>query len=260
MLHHEISGNGKKPLVLLHGFMENTTIWDEMEAHLSEDFTLIKIDLPGHGKSKVYQEIHTVEMMAEKVKEVIDALKLEKINLLGHSLGGYVSLAFAEKFPEILESKTLFFSTTLADDEEKKAIRRRSIAVIDENFETFVKTSIPNLFSNNEKDILEGKIELAKNIAKATNKEGVKAAQLGMAERPDRTEILENLDAKILIIAGKYDNAVKTENLLKIIPEKTNIKTYVLDCGHNGHWEKPTICAEIINTELLHNLPKHFLL
>ena len=198
--------------------------------------------------------------MAEKVKEVIDALKLEKINLLGHSLGGYVSLAFAENFPEILESMTLFFSTTVADDEEKKAIRRRSIAVIDENFETFIKTSIPNLFSNNEKDILEGKIELAKNIAKSTNKEGVKAAQLGMAERPDRTEILENLDAKILIIAGKYDNAVKTENLLKTIPEKTNIKTYVLDCGHNGHWEKPTICAEIINTELLHNLPKHFLL
>ena len=260
MLHHEISGNGKKPLVLLHGFMENTTIWEEMEAHLSKDFTLIKIDLPGHGKSKVYQEIHTVELMAEKVKEVIDALKLEKINLLGHSLGGYVSLAFAEKFPEILESMTLFFSTTVADDEEKKAIRRRSIAVIDENFETFVKTSIPNLFSNNEKDILEGKIELAKNIAKSTDKEGVKAAQLGMAERPDRTEILENLDAKILIIAGKYDNAVKPENLLKIIPEKTNIKTYVLDCGHNGHWEKPTICAEIINTELLHNLPKHFLL
>ena len=260
MLHHKISGNGKKPLVLLHGFMENTTIWDEMEAHLSKDFILIKIDLPGHGKSKVYQEIHTVELMAEKVKEVIDALKLEKINLLGHSLGGYVSLAFAEKFPEILESMTLFFSTTVTDDEEKKQIRRRSIAVIDENFETFVKTSIPNLFSNNEKDILEGKIELAKNIAKSTNKEGVKAAQLGMAERPDRTEILENLDAKILIIAGKFDNAVKTENLLKIIPEKTNIKTYVLDCGHNGHWEKPTICAEIINTELLHNLPKHFLL
>lgn len=260
MLHYEISGNGKKPLVLLHGFMENTTIWEEMEAHLSKDFTLIKIDLPGHGKSKVYQEIHTVELMAEKVKEVIDALKLEKINLLGHSLGGYVSLAFAEKFPEILESMTLFFSTTVADDDEKKQIRKRSIAVIDENFETFVKTSIPNLFSNNEKDILEGKIELAKNIAKSTDKEGVKAAQLGMAERPDRTEILENLDAKILIIAGKYDNAVKTENLLKIIPEKTNIKTYVLDCGHNGHWEKPTICAEIINTELLHNLPKHFLL
>jgi pimeloyl-ACP methyl ester carboxylesterase len=194
------------------------------------------------------------------VKEVIDFLNLEKINLLGHSLGGYISLAFAEKYPEILESMTLFFSTTLPDDDEKKNIRKRSIAVMDENFSTFVKASIPNLFSNNEKDILEGKIELAKDIAKSNNLEGIKAAQLGMAERPNRTEILEKLDAKILIIAGKYDNAVNTESLLKIIPDKTNIKTYVLDCGHNGHWEKPTICAEIINTELLHNLPKHFLL
>ena len=260
MLHHEISGNGKKTLVLLHGFMENTTIWDEMEAHLSKDFTLIKIDLPGHGKSKNYHEINTPDFMSEKVKEVFDFLKLEKINLLGHSLGVYVSLAFADKFPDFLESMTLFFSTTLPDDEEKKNIRKRSIAVMDENFSTFVKTSIPNLFSNNEKDILEGKIELAKKIAKSNNLEGMKAAQLGMAERPNRTEILEKLDAKILIIAGKYDNAVKTESLLKLIPEKTNIKTYVLDCGHNGHWEKPTICAEIINTELLHNLPKHFLL
>ena len=260
MLHHEISGNGKKPLVLLHGFMENTSIWDDMLPHLSEQFSIIKIDLPGHGKSEVYQKVNTVEFMAEKVKEVIDFLNLEKINLLGHSLGGYVTLAFAEKFPELLNSITLFFSTTLPDDEEKKNIRKRSIAVMDENFSTFVKTSIPNLFSNNEKDILEGKIELAKEISKSNNLEGIKAAQLGMAERPNRTEILEKLDAKILIIAGKQDNAVKTESLLKIIPEKTNIKTYVLDCGHNGHWEKPTICAEIINTELLHNLPKHFLL
>lgn len=260
MLNYEISGNGKKPLVLLHGFMENNTIWSDMENHFSKDFTLIKIDLPGHGKSEIHNNVNSMDFMAEKVKEVIDSLHLNKINLLGHSMGGYTSLAFAEKFPELLESLTLFFSTTIADDDEKKQIRKRSIAVIDENFETFVNSSIPNLFSNNEKDILEGKIELAKEIANSTDKEGVKAAQLGMMERPNRTEILENLDAKILIIAGKYDNAVKTENLLKVIPEKTNIKTYVLDCGHNGHWEKPTICAEIINTELLHNLPKHFIL
>lgn len=258
MLNYEISGNGKKQLVLLHGFMEDNTIWSDMEKHFSKDFTLIKIDLPGHGKSEIYNAVNTMDFMAEKVKEVIDSLHLNKINILGHSMGGYVSLAFAEKFTELLESITLFFSTALADDDEKKQIRRRSIAVIDENFETFVNTSIPNLFSNNEKDILEGKINFAKSIAKSTNKEGVKSAQLGMAERPTRTNILENSDTKILIIAGKYDNAVKTESLLKIIPEKTNIKTYVLDCGHNGHWEKPTICAEIINTELLHNLPKKF--
>lgn len=257
MLHYELSGIGKKNLVLLHGFMENSEIWNDMVPALSSEFTLIKIDLPGHGKSKNYQEICTPDFMAEKVKEIIDFLKMGKINLLGHSLGGYVSLAFAEKFPEFLESLTLFFSTTLPDDEEKKEIRKRSIVVIDSNFEIFVKTSIPNLFSDNERDILEEKINFAKRIALSTNKEGVIAAQLGMRERPNRTSILENFEEKILIIAGKHDNAVKTENLLKVIPNKTNIKTYVLDCGHNGHWEKPTICAEIINTELLRNLPKN---
>ena len=67
---------------------------------------------------------------------------------------------------------------------------------------------------------------------------------------------MEKFEGKILVIAGKYDNAVKTDVMLKNLPEKTNIKSYLLDCGHNGHWEKPAICAEIINTELLHNLPK----
>lgn len=258
MLNYEISGNGKEKLVLLHGFMENILMWEDLETALSDHFTLIKIDLPGHGLSKIYNAVHTMEMMAKKVKEVTTELNLQKFHLLGHSMGGYVSLAFAELFPEFLKSITLFFSTTVADDDEKKDIRKRSIKIIDENFETFVNVSIPNLFSNNEKDVLEGKINLAKEIAFSTKKEGIKAAQLGMMERTDRTAILENLDAKILIISGRHDNAVKTENLLKIIPEKPNIKSYVLDCGHNGHWEKPIICAEIINTELLHNLPKHF--
>ena len=114
MLNYEISGAGKEKLVLLHGFMENLMIWEEMETHLSEDFTLIKIDLPGHGLSKIYREIHTMELMAEEVKKLTDHLKLENFHLLGHSMGGYVSLAFAEKFPETLKSLTLFFSTYFA--------------------------------------------------------------------------------------------------------------------------------------------------
>jgi len=248
---------GKEPLVLLHGFMENLSIWEDLEKHLSEEFTLIKIDLPGHGNSEVLGEIQTMEMMAEEVRKVVDDLDLDKVHMLGHSMGGYTTLAFAEKFPEKLKSITLFFSTTLPDNDEKKNTRKRSIDVIDKDFSLFVNTSIPNLFSENEKDILEGKIALAKEIALSTNPEGAKASQLGMAERPDRTKILETFREKIVIITGKQDNAVKTETFMKHIPNNSNIKTYMLDCGHNGHWEKPEICAAIINTELLHNLPKH---
>lgn len=256
MLNYEISGNGKENLVLLHGFMENLLIWEEMEEKLSKDFTLIKIDLPGHGLSKIYSDVHSMELNAEEVKKVTDQLKLGKFHLLGHSMGGYTSLAFAEKFPDDLKSLTLFFSTYFADDEEKKEQRRKSFRIIKEAFRTYVNAGIPNLFNENEKDILEGKIDLAKEIALSTKPDGVLAAVKGMMERTDKTSVMEKFEGKILVIAGKYDNAVKTDVMLKNLPEKTNIKSYLLDCGHNGHWEKPAICAEIINTELLHNLPK----
>lgn len=260
MLNYKISGNGKESLVLLHGFMENLTIWEEIEPHLSKKFTLIKIDLPGHGLSKVYKEVHTMEFMASEVKKVTDSLNIEKFHLLGHSMGGYISLAFADKFPEVLKSITLFFSSYFADDAEKKEQRHKSLRIIKEAFPTYVQAGVPNLFNPNEKDFLEGKIELAKDIALSTKNDGVLAAVKGMIERTDKASVLEKFDGKILVISGKHDNAVKTDLVLSNLPDKTNIKSYLLDCGHNGHWEKPTICAEIINTELLHHLPKKFLL
>ncbi len=250
MLNFEIKGTEKETLVLLHGFMENLFIWEEMETELCKKFKLMKIDLPGHGKSEIFSEIHTMEMMAEKVNEVLDYLKIEKFHLLGHSMGGYVSLAFAEKFPKKLKSLTLFFSTYFADDSEKKVLREKSLRIIKENFRTYVNAGIPNFFSENERENLQEKINLAKEIALSTNNNGVLAAQKGMKERTDKLAILENFEGKILVIAGKFDNAVNSEKTLKNLPNKKNIKSYLLDCGHNGHWEIPAICAAIINDEL----------
>lgn len=260
MLNFEKKGNGKETLVLLHGFMENLSIWSDMETHLSKDFTLLKIDLPGHGKSDILEEVHTMELMAEEVKKVVDYEKLDKIHLLGHSMGGYTSLAFAEKFPENLKSLTLFFSTYFADDEEKKEQRIKSYRIIKDAFPHYARAGIPNLFNQNERNVLEGKIETALETALSTNNLGALACVKGMVSRSDKKHILENLEAKILVIAGKHDNAVKTDKTINNLPDRTNIKSYIVDCGHNGHWEKPSICAEIINTELLHHLPKKFLL
>jgi len=260
MLNFERKGNGKETLVLLHGFMENISIWHEMESHLSEHFSLLKIDLPGHGQSEIIAEVQTMEIMAEEVKKVLDKLNLTKVHLLGHSMGGYTSLAFAEKYPEFLISLTLFFSTYFPDDAEKKEQRIKSYRIIKDAFPHYARAGVPNLFNPNERDILEGKIETALEIALSTNNLGALASVKGMVERTDKKHVLETLDAKILVIAGKHDNAVKTEIMIKNLPDRTNIKSYVLDCGHNGHWEKPSICAEIINTELLHHLPKHLIL
>lgn len=255
MLNYIKSDGGKEILVLLHGFMENSRIWDDLEERLSAEFTLIKIDLPGHGASPVYNDINPMEFMAEKVYEVVKHLDLSSVHLLGHSMGGYTALAYADQYPETLKSLSLFFSSTLSDNDEKKTNRKRSVKIIKENFKSFVNSGIPDLFSKNEKGELHNKIELAKDIALSNDVDGIVAAQLGMAERPNRTALLKSLKCRILIIAGRHDNAVNTEIFLKKVPEdQANIKTYTLDCGHNGHWEKPTICAEIINSELLNNL------
>ena len=259
MLHYEMTGNGKENLVLLHGFMESSEIWKFLEPHLSDQFKIIKIDLPGHGKSPNYREINTMEMMAKEVDKVISDLNLEKIHLLGHSMGGYVSLAFAELFPEKVKSMTLFFSTFFADNDEKKEQRRNSFRIIKDAFAHYVNVGIPNLFNPNEKDILEGKINFTKEIALSTDNYGVLAAVKGMIERTDKLEIIQIIDAKILVLTGKHDSAVNIEKTLKHLPDKTNIKSYVLDCGHMGQLEKPEICAAIINTELLHDLPKHLI-
>ncbi|WP_263602178.1 alpha/beta fold hydrolase [Chryseobacterium sp. PET-29] len=257
MLNFERKGNGKEMLVLLHGFMENISIWSDMEPYLSENFSLLKIDLPGHGQSEIIAEVQTMELMAEEVKKVLDDQNLEKVHLLGHSMGGYISLGFAEKYPEYLKSLTLFFSSYLPDDPEKKEQRIKSYRIIEDAFAHYARAGVPNLFNPNERDVLEGKIETALKVALSTNNLGALASVKGMVERTDKTHVLENLDCKILVLAGKHDNAVKTEAMIKNLPDRTNIKSYVLDCGHNGHWEKPEICAAIINTELLHHLPKH---
>lgn len=260
MLNFEKKGNGKETLVLLHGVMENLSIWNDMECHLSKDFTLLKIDLPGHGKSEILSEVHTMELMADEVKKIVDHENLDKIHLLGHSMGGYTSLAFAEKFPQNLKTLTLFFSTYFADDEEKKEQRIKSYRIIKDAFAHYARAGVPNLFNQNERDVLEGKIEIALETALSTNNLGALACVKGMVARTDKKHILKTLDAKILVLSGKHDNAVNTDKTIKNLPDRTNIKSYVLDCGHNGHWEKPSICAEIINTELLHHLPKKFLL
>lgn len=260
MLNFEKKGEGKETLVLLHGFMENISIWSDLEKHLSKDFTLLKIDLPGHGQSDILGEVHTMEIMAEEVKKVVDYQNSDKIHLLGHSMGGYVSLAFAEKFPDYLKSLTLFFSTYFADDPEKKEQRIKSYRIIKDAFAHYARAGVPNLFTPNERDVLEGKIETALEVALSTNNLGALACVKGMVERTDKKHVLETLECKILVLAGKHDNAVKTDITINNLPDRTNIKSYVLDCGHNGHWEKPSICAEIINTELLHHLPKKLVL
>lgn len=260
MLHYTTSGSGKETLVLLHGFLENSLIWRDLEPFLSKEFSIVKIDLPGHGNSPRIAEVQTMELMAAEVKKVIEHLGISQFHLLGHSMGGYISLAFTEKYPSLVKTMTLFFSSFLADTDEKKEQRKKSYRVIQDAFPHYVNAGVVNYFNANELDLLRKKIDFAKEVALSTDPLGALACAKGMVERPNRKTVLENFNGKILVIAGNHDNAVNTEKTIKNLPDRTNIKSYILDCGHDGHLERPSICAEIINTELLHELPKNFVL
>ncbi|MHA6696451.1 alpha/beta fold hydrolase [Chryseobacterium sp. A321] len=253
MLHFTQHGEGPQTLVLLHGFMESTAIWQLMSPFLSKEFTVVSIDLPGHGDSQPLHEVNFMDKMAKDVMEVLIHLQRKRVHLLGHSMGGYAALAFAELYPQSLKSLTLFFSSYFEDSEDKKDQRARSLRIISENFKSYANAGIPPLFSQFELKALSGPIQLAKEVALATPVEGVLASVKGMMERPNRKAVIEELDCKIMFVLGRHDQAIESDKLYKDLPQKANIKAYVLDCGHNGHLEIPEVCAQVINHELLTN-------
>ena len=134
MLNFDIKGNGKEFLFLLHGFMENNTIWNDVERQLSSEFTIVKIDLPGHGKSDIPTEVQTMEIMAEKVKKVADDLAVQKFHLLGHSMGGMLATRFTLMYPERVEKLILENPIGL---EDWKLVA--PYASIDKNYQTELK-------------------------------------------------------------------------------------------------------------------------
>ncbi len=245
MLYYEVKGEGH-PLVLLHGYLENLKMWQSITAELSKFYKVIAIDLPGHGKSKVYGEVHTMELIAEKVNEVFVELQIKKAVIVGHSMGGYSALAFAELFPEKLKGMILLNSTSLPDSEEKKEQRLKAIEAARKNLDTMIKVSIPSLFAQKNLENLKEEVKFAKQLAKETPLEGVTAALKGMRLRPDRTNILRKFDNPIGVVIGKYDQAVNPKDLKRIIPEKSNILVTEIETGHMAHLEAPNLTYDFI--------------
>jgi pimeloyl-ACP methyl ester carboxylesterase len=150
-VHFTVEGDGPV-VVLLHGFLEDSSIYDEMAKILAISYRVVCIDLPGHGLSGVVGYRHSMEDMASAVRQVLDTLGVDSCTLVGHSMGGYVALAFAELFPMKTDGLVLFHSTALADSETKLKDRERAIAVVRKNAEAFVRSSIPMLFAEDSRD------------------------------------------------------------------------------------------------------------
>lgn len=237
-------GNGKK-LVLLHGFLESSEVWDDMVKELQNDFCLIIPDLLGHGKTPTIANIHTMEMMAEAVFSILENEQINDAVFVGHSMGGYVSLAFAEKYPQKVKGIVLMNSTPLPDSDEKKANRERVANAVDNDKTFFIRNSVTNLFSEENKLLMREKIEEIINIASQTPAEGIKAASLGMKDRPDRTLILKALHASKHFIIGKNDALIPYKEMVTLA-EKIGATYSLLEGGHMSYIENKSETISIL--------------
>lgn len=234
-IHFEEKGTGKV-VVLLHGFLENSSMWNIISTELSKKNRVVCIDLLGHGKTESLGYIHTMEAQAELVKAVLNHLKLRKYVLIGHSMGGYVALAFAKLFPSNVKGVSLMNSTALPDTEEKKKNRDRAIIVVKKNHKTFIRIAIPMLFSEDNRTLFSSEITTITNEALKMAPQGIIAALEGMKVREDLTSIYNNATFPMQLIIGKQDPALAYSTLIAQT-KNTSVAITEFPDGHMSHFE-----------------------
>ena len=223
--------SNKPVLVLLHGFAENGQIWDQQRNVLSDHFQVITPDL----------QPLTIEGMADAVYADLQAAGISKAVIIGHSMGGYVALAMAEKYPEILQGFGLFHSTALADTEEKKEARRKSIKLMEQyGSEAFVKQAFPAMFSPTYKSQHPESVEAYIKMGMTCPLASMEAYYEAMIARPDRTAVLRNVNVPVLFVIGKDDTAVPLQSVLPQVSMPRVSSIYIFEAtGHMGMWEVP---------------------
>jgi pimeloyl-ACP methyl ester carboxylesterase len=200
-------GSGK-PVMLVHGFGEDGTIWNNQISFLQDNYVVLVPDLPGSGKSEILTENNiSITDYADVLKAILAAEKITQCSILGHSMGGYIALVFAEKYAEALNGLGLVHSTAYADTELKIATRKKAIEFIQANgSQAFLKTSTPNLFFDKAKN----KTAIDNLIAEGENFSQAALVQYyyAMISRKDTTAVLKTFAKPILFIIGQYDEAV----------------------------------------------------
>jgi pimeloyl-ACP methyl ester carboxylesterase len=236
-IHFRVSGKGKC-LVLLHGFLESLNIWNDFVNELSGEFKILTIDLPGHGNTEQFGEVHTMELMADTVKAVLEYLQISECVLIGHSMGGYVTLEFASKYPEYLCGLGLFHSSVFADSPEARLNRDRTMEIVKKDRRGFIQNFIPGLFAPANRIKYSSEINALKEDASKISKSSIIAALEGMKGRKDHQRTLSILDAPVLIIAGKEDQRVTVNTVLEMVALPKHADVLILsNVGHMGYIE-----------------------
>jgi len=241
---YRVSGKGE-PILLIHGFAEDGEIWNRQVAFLQNHFTLIVPDLPGSGKSEMIADM-SMEGLADAMKPILDtelpALNAGGVCVIGHSMGGYITLALAEKYPQLVNAFGLFHSSAFADSEEKKANRLKAINFIKSNGSyEFFKTSIPGLFVSGQDTTqpLTPEIQSLIEKGKEFTPDALIAYYQAMINRPDRTAVLKNSSVPVLFIIGEHDKAIPFDQSMQQVYLPAQSHIHILrNSAHMGMWEE----------------------
>jgi pimeloyl-ACP methyl ester carboxylesterase len=244
----------KETVVLIHGFGEDSQIWNTITPELNDNYDIITPDLPGSGKLSTENiEDASMESLAEHINSLLLQKNVDTCTMIGHSMGGYITLAFAEKYPEKLNRFGLFHSTAYADSDEKKHARKKNIEFIRKHGSAkFLEQSVPNLFS---KEFAEKKPAILKEFIDRYRNfppDSLVHYTAAMMNRPDRIQVLKTFPRPVLFIMGEHDTAVPIEQGLKqcSIPEFS----YIYIATHSGHLgmiEESEFCVKAIKEFLL---------
>ncbi len=244
-VYYRVTGAGQT-VVLQHGFGEDGTIWQQQIDFLKNDFRVVVPDIPGSGLSE-FSPGANIETYAEIIKWILDAeskkLPLQVSDgaaLIGHSMGGYITLAFAEKYPQYLNSFGLFHSSAFADNEDKKDTRRKAIEFIKtKGAHTFLKLTTPTLFAKTFTEEHAEKITALIEQGKSFTNAALIQYYDAMINRPDRTAILQNFNKPILFIIGEHDQAIPLQSSLQqcYLPSQSHVNI-LTQSAHMGMWEE----------------------
>lgn len=247
-LHVCDSERGERCVVLLHGYLESMLVWEEFVPHLYKQVRVVTLDLPGHGISVVAGEVHTMEYLADTVADALRSLGIARCTLVGHSMGGYVALAFCERHPDMLDGLVLLSSTPNADTPEKAENRRREIALVQAGKKDALARVAPAAgFAEDNRERMKDQIEDLAEQVFVTEDAGITALLNGMIARKDRNEMLRNTPVPVLFILGHKDPYIPLEAAEKMVAEHPRAQVVWLEnSGHMGFLEEPEATARAI--------------
>jgi pimeloyl-ACP methyl ester carboxylesterase len=236
-------------IILLHGYLETSEIWAGFADKLSRRFRVISVDLPGHGLSKVYSENHTMEFMAGALKSLMENLHLPKAFITGHSLGGYVALAFLELYPGLLSGYCLFHSHPFPDRPEAIAKREREIKVVRAAKKYLLyPDNISQMYATRNLGKFSEDLQRSKDIAATIRDEGIIAVLNGMMNRPSRLKVMEEGKVPCLWILGRYDNYISCNDVISKVKLPSNARLEILEnSGHMGFIEEQDLSVNLVS-------------